>query len=405
MIILKTSKVLSVLLLFAACSDRSGNKQVEDTNPTSLPDVASLVASQTGGGQDLASFLDQGASAQTIDATDGASYEGLSDEPVEVIKEDFGKRDFTPLDGVQDIDDSSLKIDSHKQVGDFEISLNELRASNIRKDQTIASLTRLNEELIAEIQRLRPKSPTPAPAPSASYYREEYHSDSHLQNLQKEIAVLKKSLLQKSEEIDGLRLRNNQFQSGIDSLQPRVVSRSFVSPELPRSNRNRREVISSPELIQAPEGGFSFESCSLEFDAVVTLLNGKSKEVFYTEFFLISQSLPDLLYSGGIFIKDFPEVRSFEELWAKSRKSPFAFPGVYKRIRNLLLEQIEKGDGYRIRTDIDGYANFTNLRTGTHYLVGTAPVGKIGAVWNVPVRLKTGTNKTSLTLANANWSE
>jgi len=45
------------------------------------------------------------------------------------------------------------------------------------------------------------------------------------------------------------------------------------------------------------------------------------------------------------------------------------------------------------------------LRTGTHYLVGTAPVGKIGAVWNVPVRLKTGTNKTSLTLANANWSE
>ena len=127
MIILKTSKVLSVLLLFAACSDRSGNKQVEDTNPTSLPDVASLVASQTGGGQDLASFLDQGASAQTIDATDGATYEGLSDEPVEEIKEEFGKRDFTPLDGVQDIDDSSLKIDSHKQVGDFEISLNELR--------------------------------------------------------------------------------------------------------------------------------------------------------------------------------------------------------------------------------------------------------------------------------------
>ena len=403
MIILKTSKVLSILLLFAACSDRSVNKQVEETNPTSLPDIASLVASQTGGGQDLASFLDQGASAQTIDATDGAAYKSLSDEPVEKIKEEVGKRDFTPLYGVQNIDDSSLQLDSHKQVGDIEISLNELRASNISKDQTIASLIRLNEELIAEIQRLRPKSPTPAP--SASYYREEYHSDSHLGNLQKEIAVLKKSLLQKSEEIEGLRLRKNQFQSGIDSLQPRVVSRSFVSPELPRSNRNRREVISSPDLIQEPEGGYSFESCSLEFDAVVTLLNGKSKEVFYTEFFLISQSLPDLLYSGGIFIKDFPEVRSFEELWAKSRKSPFAFPGVYKRIRNLLLEQIEKGDGYRIRTDIDGYANFTNLRTGTHYLVGTAPVGKIGAVWNVPVRLKTGTNKTSLTLANANWSE
>jgi len=38
-------------------------------------------------------------------------------------------------------------------------------------------------------------------------------------------------------------------------------------------------------------------------------------------------------------------------------------------------------------------------------LVGTAPVGKVGAVWNIPIRLKTGYNKTSLTLANTNWRE
>ena len=89
----------------------------------------------------------------------------------------------------------------------------------------------------------------------------------------------------------------------------------------------------------------------------------------------------------------------------KSKKISFAYPEIYKRIRNLLLEQIEKGKGYRVRTDIDGFANFVNLPSGSYYLIGTAPVGKIGAVWNVPVRLKSGTNKTSLTLANANWSE
>ena len=272
--------------------------------------------------------------------------------------------------------------------------MDELRAANVRKDQSIASLTRLNEELIAEIQRLRGSSTSNL---NINYNIKSF-SDNHLENLQKEIAVLKKNLLQKSQEIDGLKLRNDQFQSGIDSLQPRVTAQSSL-PSNPRKSRFEPIRLSTPDI------QLSSESCSLEFDAVVTLLNGKNKEVFYTEFFLLSQSFPDLLFNGGIFLKDFPGIGSFEELWAKARKSPFAYPEIYKRIRNLLLEQIEKGKGYRVRTDIDGFANFVNLPSGSYYLIGTAPVGKIGAVWNVPVRLKSGTNKTSLTLANANWSE
>ena len=398
MINLKFLIIISISLLWAACTDRAEkNPTIESRNNPEL-DIAALVSSQMGGGQELASFLDQGEKVHAIDVLDGASHQpsvATRSEPQTEVSE----KSYIDINAVElktDAIDTALQ---DNQIGDsFEITLSELRAANIRKDQSIASLTRLNEELIAEIQRLRGSSP-----PDLNLnYKVKSFSDSHLENLQKEIAVLKRNLLQKSQEIDGLKLRNDQFQSGIDSLQPRVASRSYELSTFPSINVQASEI--SPNL-NPTDIQFSNESCSLEFDAVVTLLNGKSKEVFYTEFFLISQSFPDLLFDGGVFLKDFPQVSSFEELWAKARKTPFSYPGVYKRIRNLLLEQVEKGKGYRIRTDIDGFAHFTNLINGSYYLIGTAPVGKIGAVWNVPVRLKSGTNKTSLTLANANWSE
>ena len=371
------------------------------TNESSINpelDIAALVSSQMGGGQELASFLDQGEKVHAIDVLDGASEQpsvATRPEPQTQVGEQSNIH-INEVELKTDAIDTALQ---GNQIGDsFEITLSELRAANMRKDQSIASLTRLNEELIAEIQRLRGNS-----TPDLNLnHKVKSFSDSHLENLQKEIAVLKRNLLQKSQEIDGLKLRNDQFQSGIDSLQPRVAPKSYELSTFPSITVQASEI--SPSL-NPTDIQFSNESCSLEFDAVVTLLNGKSKEVFYTEFFLISQSFPDLLFDGGVFLKDFPQVSSFEELWAKARKTPFSYPGVYKRIRNLLLEQVEKGKGYRIRTDIDGFAHFTNLTNGSYYLIGTAPVGKIGAVWNVPVRLKSGTNKTSLTLANANWSE
>ena len=398
MISLKISICVSVALLFASCTDRSDKNPANDSSNSSALDVAALVASQMQGGQELASFLDQGEKVKAIDVLDGASH-----EPAVANRFEEQKKSVQPIAIFSK--EADLEPDEFEKVlqvshpgGSFEITLNELRADIVRKDQSIASLTRLNEELIAEIQRLRGNTPSNLNL----NYKTKSFSDSNLENLQKEIAVLKKNLLQKSQEIDGLKLRNDQFQNGIDSLQPRVASQGYEASSLPRNPRQSSYEATSSST---PEIQFSNESCSLEFDAVVTLLNGKSKEVFYTEFFLLSKSFPDLLFNGGIFLKDFPGVGSFEELWAKARKSPFAYPGIYKRIRNLLLEQIEKGKGYRVRTDIDGFANFVNLPNGPYYLIGTAPVGKIGAVWNVPVRLKSGTNKTSLTLANANWSE
>lgn len=400
---LKLFTALIFSLLLASCADESKSASHEIFGEDKGLDLASLVASQTGGARDLASFLDSGREVETINVIDGANYPNDSINITETeTKPQGGGNNFNENKFISTVKDST-HLNRKADLKNFEISLEELTILNRRKDQTIASLTRLNEELILEIQRLR--SPVRAQSQFKTEKALSIDPDGQLQKLRGEIASLKSNLLQKSQEIEGLRQQNDQFQNGIDLLQPRVNSVQFnrlpnpyISSEVENYPLEYKSITPAP----IPD---NTANCSLEFDAVVTLLNGKSKEVFYTEFFLVSKSFPDILFDEGIFLKDFPQIGSFEELWAQSRKSPFVFPGIYKRIRNALLNQVEKGTSYRVRTDIDGYAEFKNLNTGSFYLVGTAPVGKTGAVWNVPVRLRSGANKTSLTLANANWSE
>ena len=75
-----------------------------------------------------------------------------------------------------------------------------------------------------------------------------------------------------------------------------------------------------------------------------------------------------------------------------------------KNIRSLLLKIVEGGQGYRVRTDINGSATLENLPVGKFFVVGTASLGKVGVTWSVPIQLTGGRNKLSLTLANAAWS-
>ena len=144
--------------------------------------------------------------------------------------------------------------------------------------------------------------------------------------------------------------------------------------------------------------------CNLQFDAVVTALNGKNKEAFYTEFFIIDEDVESVLRKGGIELSDFSGIDSYAELWARSRKNSFLFPNVQKNIRSLLLKLVENGQGQRVRTDINGAATLENLPSGRFFVVGTASLGKVGVTWDVPVFLQKGSNKLSLTLANASWS-
>ena len=78
--------------------------------------------------------------------------------------------------------------------------------------------------------------------------------------------------------------------------------------------------------------------------------------------------------------------------------------GVQKKIRTLLLNQVNDGKGKRIRTDIDGAGVVLDLSTGNYNVIGSAALGKIGVTWNAPIKITSGLNKLSLTLANSSWS-
>ena len=144
---------------------------------------------------------------------------------------------------------------------------------------------------------------------------------------------------------------------------------------------------------------------SLQFDAVVTSLNGKSKEAFYTEFFILEKDLEQLLLSKKLNLSDFPKISSFSELFARARKTPFSYPEVLKKIRAALLEEVSNNRGIRVRTDINGSASVSNLQPSTYFIIGSASLGKVGVTWNLPVELDAESNKVSLTLSNASWSE
>ena len=105
--------------------------------------------------------------------------------------------------------------------------------------------------------------------------------------------MLKSNLLQKSNEIEGLRRKNDQFHNGIDSLQPKVNSSEYLRSTIRDDFTNNIEPALGNDVMESFNESTGTENCTLEFDAVVTLLNGKSKEVFYTEFFLFQRVFPN----------------------------------------------------------------------------------------------------------------
>jgi hypothetical protein len=202
----------------------------------------------------------------------------------------------------------------------------------------------------------------------------------------------------KSEELKSLRNRNDSLEGRISQLElvPKITNREF----LPRIS----QINSPPDSMILTQNKMGGGACNLNFEAVVTSLNGKSKEAFYTEFFVLPFDLEHILIKGGIELKDYTGIDTYAELWARSRKNAFLFPDVNKKIRALLLDFEDNGDAKRIRTDVDGSASISGFRKGKYYIIGTASLGKVGVTWNVPVSLNPGNNKISLTLANCSWS-
>jgi len=278
-------------------------------------------------------------------------------------------------------------------------------------------LTKLNKELVSEVNRLKGGKDIVDPVVFESAGTG-VSSNPKLMGLKSEVKNLRGNLLIKSKEIQDLRLRNDSLEERISLLElsPSKIRR-VEAPSFPNSKyspqlepRITKDPVTPPKVIdlvgtvEIKEAPLFVGGCSLQFDAVVTALNGKNKEAFYTEFFVINEDVEKVLRTGGIKLEEFSGIDSYAELWARSRKNSFLFPKVQKNIRSLLLKIVEAGKGYRVRTDINGAATLENLPAGKFFVVGTASLGKVGVTWSVPIQLKSGMNKLSLTLANADWS-
>ena len=348
---------------------------------------------------DLEKLINQG---NQVDITDAKtiSQSETDSKAQSVISEPTILYNHDPLS--TDLDDANkyeaeLALNRlEKNTINHQKSIEDLRQINSFKDETIASLSSLNDELLIEIKRLKAKEPKTLTNPKLNEGPNEADGKIMISELQS----LKSSLLLKSTEIKDLRMRNDSLEKRISSLETSPMpSISLRSPKPSAAVENSKG--STAAVFQTP---IQNQYCTLKFDAVVTSLNGKSKEAFYTEFFVVREDLETVMRKARIDLLIYPTIATYAELWARSRKNSFLFPGMQKKFRALLLDLVEDGKGMRVRTNIDGFASVENLNSGKYYVVGTASLGKVGVTWSVPVILSPGTNKLSLTLENAAWS-
>jgi hypothetical protein len=274
---------------------------------------------------------------------------------------------------------------------DSVLSLEKYENENAAKDATIATLKELNSELLDEIKFLR------------EFQRENTRVSSDINELQGATTYDHNQFNDLRNKLNIAQNQINELLSQKENLESKVLQLS--------KNPYSKVRLSSPISVQKEENTESYfnkslvsTASNLQFDAVVTSINGKSKEAFYTEFFLLKKDFEILLLKSELQLSDYPKIDSYSELWARSRKNPFLYPGVQKKIRTLLLNEINLGQGKRIRTDIDGAGAFSQIEGGDYHLIGSAALGKIGVTWNTPINVTSGLNKLSLTLANSSWS-
>ena len=248
----------------------------------------------------------------------------------------------------------------------------------------------LNNGLLEEIRRLREYSTSQTVKETTTPGNPLANSEvNQLGNLQGQLQIQKI-------QIDELQSQNENLERKVLKLTTNPYSKIKLSTPV-----SMIESKPSQEVEPIVSGRLRAE---LNFDAVVTSINGKNKEAFYTEFFILRDDLESLLYKSGIELSDYPKIDSYSELWARSRKNPFLYPNIQKKIRTILLNEVNIAKGKRIRTDIDGAGTIPELNIGEYYVIGSAALGKIGVTWNVPINITSGLNKLSLTLANSSWS-
>ena len=379
---LSVSAYISLLSLFISCSNEGkssdGNALIQNSTKSELDQ---FVNSQENPTPDLSSFMDSGVVASTITVEEGATdkLNTIGKKPPQVPAPMASTSNKT----LPPVTDPQVSIQSD------DVLIAELRSVISNKDRKIQQLILENESLLLRLQEKQSGIHQPIQSETLSNSFSDFRS---------EIAEVQANLSSQSSDFAELKSQKQILEQKIRSYE------LTTDMEMPPRSKTYAEIPSRSPIIEYTNIN-TLTTCQLSFDAVVTLQNGKSKEAFYTEFFLLDRNLGQILQDGSIFLSDYSSVSSFEELWAQSRKTPFMFPGLNKKIRSLLQTEVSEGRGYRVRTDLDGAASFENLPARSFNLVGTASLGIVGVTWNLSVRLLSGANKLSLTLANAAWSK
>lgn len=387
------------LILFSSCDkmdkvDESNNSDII-VNSSNSSELDNLLLSSHG--DELTNFLsekDTNSSKNFVAFQDSNATEIFTDSYSETLNISINSEDIVPKSTlemtIRELQNSSF---SHQQ------GLEKIRELSFEKDQKISFLESENASLLERIKNLEAQLSSGSNQP-ITVNNEDLQVATELDYA---IEDLKTSYEANSKEVSFLKKQNLLISDKLDGLEKEEKLEIEFDTEVAEKDSNPTLNILKeipPEELIIP----TTSNCTLSFDAVVTSLNGKSKEAFYTEFFIIRKDLNTLMVENGILISDFAEVTSYGELWARARKNPFLFPNILKQIRDLLLEEVSKNKGVRVRTDINGSATVQNLDKAPYYVVGTASLGKVGVTWSVPVDLDEGMNKLSLTLGNSSWS-
>jgi hypothetical protein len=166
----------------------------------------------------------------------------------------------------------------------------------------------------------------------------------------------------------------------------------FGQPQTPVTLPNS----SSSAVRSIPEGDASF-SMKVE----VQFLNNRNRPAGFTEFFLVSRDLDQVLAEARIRLPANEGIGSYAEYWARSVQRGYRFPGAAASIRNALANE----SVLRIKTNSLGEANIENVKAGRYFLVGASTLGQVGVVWSKPIDLSNGVNNVNLSLRDAAWAE
>jgi hypothetical protein len=198
--------------------------------------------------------------------------------------------------------------------------------------------------------------------------------------------------------------QNNSVSTPFSPVSGPPINRNQI-PELPVSPLSRFGQPQTPVTLpnssssavrSIPEGDASF-SMKVE----VQFLNNRNRPAGFTEFFLVSRDLDQVLAEARIRLPANEGIGSYAEYWARSVQRGYRFPGAAASIRNALANE----SVLRIKTNSLGEANIENVKAGRYFLVGASTLGQVGVVWSKPIDLSSGVNNVNLSLRDAAWAE